>query len=197
MAIHEIHGAVGLSRPRECRDSFDHISEFLFSSLALVQGFVQIVRQRIECGDDPLQLVSTAVHVAHSPALHSFPLGHALPQLPQLAGSDVTSTQVPEQLDCPVGHWHAPTKHCFPPAHAAPQLPQFAGSALVSVQPLLQSVRPEEQAEAQTPDEHTSLPLHAVPQATQLAGSFDVSTHDPEHATVGDLSCMVPSPGIT
>jgi hypothetical protein len=63
--------------------------------------------------------------------LHTFPLGHALPQPPQLAGSLANVAHKPLHRTCPVVQ-HVPAPH-NPFAHATPQAPQFAGSVASTV----------------------------------------------------------------
>jgi hypothetical protein len=104
----------------------------------------------------------------------------------------VRSTQVPEQLVSPLGHWHAPLKHCWPPEHLVPQVPQLFASDLVSVQPMPHAVRPVPQVAAHTPAEHTSVAPHLVAHAPQLSGSLDVSTQAPEQATIPEAHAGLP-----
>jgi hypothetical protein len=104
----------------------------------------------------------------------------------------VRSTQVPEQLVWPLGHWHEPLKHCVPPVHFVPQVPQLSGSDWVSVQPMLHALKPVEQVAVHALDEQTWVPVHFVPHAPQLSGSFVVSTQAPAQSTAGALHAALP-----
>jgi hypothetical protein len=58
------------------------------------------------------------------------PGAHALPHVPQLAGSSLTVVQIPEQFVVPVAHVvaHAPAEQTCPDVQALPQAPQLPGS---------------------------------------------------------------------
>lgn len=59
----------------------------------------------------------------HAPLLHTCPLLHLLPQLPQLLVLD--ATQDPLHSSNPVEQPHIPFVHVSPDPHTLPQLPQF------------------------------------------------------------------------
>jgi hypothetical protein len=92
-------------------------------------------RKGAEAGVNTYVLYPGTVEVMHVEPAHVSPLGHTVPQLPQLFGSDVVSVQ-------PLLHivrgetqpaWHAPALHT-PPEHTFPQKPQLFGSARVLMQ---------------------------------------------------------------
>ncbi len=73
---------------------------------------------------------------AHSPPLQFEPDGQVLPQVPQLFGSVVMSTQELLQFVRPVPHvvTHAPAEQTWPELQALAHAPQLSGSLWVSVQ---------------------------------------------------------------
>ena len=79
----------------------------------------------------PLQSVVPVGHeVAHELSAQTWPLGQALPQAPQFAGSDVVSTHLPPQRAKPASHCrlHWPPLQIGVPlgssGHALPHAPQ-------------------------------------------------------------------------
>jgi len=86
----------------------------------------------------------------HAPPKHTCPAAQRAPHMPQLAGSDWTSTQAPPHETPPAPQPQTPAVHA-PLAHVRPQRPQWSGSVCVS----------------------THAPLHAAVPAGQVA------THDP------------------
>ena len=70
------------------------------------------------------------------PATHDAPMGHRLPQPPQLRSSVCGSTHRPEppQEISPVGQpiWQVPAEHMLPGPQSLPQPPQLRGSVDVS-----------------------------------------------------------------
>jgi hypothetical protein len=70
----------------------------------------------------------------HRPEMQRPPVGQALPQVPQLAGSAVGSTHCPAQSTEPAGHTQAPASQLCPPLQAAPHAPQFRASLARSTQ---------------------------------------------------------------
>lgn len=103
-----------------------------------------------------------------------------VPQLPQLALSVCSSTQVVPHTDWPAtGHAHAPAVHVCALEQTVPQAPQLSGSVAVSVQVPLHTVWPVEQV--QTPATQLVPPLHATPQPPQLALSVFGLTHAVPH----------------
>jgi hypothetical protein len=124
----------------------------------------------------------------HAPSLQKvvFRTGHALPQVPQLFGSDLTSTQLPLQLVEPGGHCvtHAPFAQAWPPTHAFPHVPQFCGSVSMFTQELPpfageHAVRPVAHVTPQAPLAHAGAPVpdpdtgaaHTIEQLPQWLGS--------------------------
>ena len=70
---------------------------------------------------------------------------HALPQPPQLSGSDFWFTQPPSQLSSAAGHFplsHLPSRQFCGLTHALPHVPQLARSAFVSTHVVPQRVSP-------------------------------------------------------
>jgi hypothetical protein len=81
----------------------------------------------------PPQFVIPLGH-AHTPLLHTPPVGHAVVQFPQWLALLVVSTHAPEQFVWPAGHWleHWPAAHTWPDWHVRPHWPQLAGSLAMS-----------------------------------------------------------------
>jgi hypothetical protein len=78
---------------------------------------------------DPHKVSPGTVHdVLQTPAEHTWPAAHALPQLPQLAPSDCVFTHVPLQSVIPAWHWQTPAMHPAPGEQTLSQLPQLLGS---------------------------------------------------------------------
>lgn len=82
----------------------------------------------------PHVVSGAAQTVPQVPPAHAWPVGHALPHVPQLLPSLVGSVQAPPQKDWPVEHAHTLAWQDWPPLHVVPQVPQFALSPVVSVQ---------------------------------------------------------------
>ena len=57
---------------------------------------------------------------AQAPVTHEVPVGHALPQVPQLALSVLRLTQRPAQSVVPVGHAQRPAAHTWPVVQTLP-----------------------------------------------------------------------------
>jgi hypothetical protein len=75
------------------------------------------------------QRVSPAAHPApHWPWLHTCPLGQALPQLPQLTGSEEMSRQVPPHSAWPCVHAQAPSTQLWSARQRTSQAPQLVTS---------------------------------------------------------------------
>jgi hypothetical protein len=72
------------------------------------------------------------------------PDAHWNPHVPQLAGSLLSTVQIPLQLVVPLVHVVAQAlfEQTWPVVHAAPHAPQLAGSLLSTVQIPLQLVVP-------------------------------------------------------
>ena len=84
----------------------------------------------------PLQVVSPAAQLSlHIPAEHTCGGTHALPQAPQLFGSDATDTQPAPQSPYPLAHTQAPLLHCSVGVlQTTPHVPQWAGLARTETQ---------------------------------------------------------------
>jgi hypothetical protein len=125
------------------------------------------------------QLASRQAGVALSGALQ------ALPQAPQLAGSEPTSTQEFEQSRVPCAHdkLQLPPVHTSFAAQRVAQSPQCSLLDLVSTQAPPQFVVPLLQRMSQLEALHTAVPFaglsHLVPQAPQLRGSELSATQTP------------------
>lgn len=117
----------------------------------------------------PLQSVSPEPQPAleHAPDEHTSPAAQAVPQLPQFAGSFVTSTHAPLQVTVPAGHTHEEPLQMVPLPHTVPQPPQFSGSLAVSTQPPAHASSPVGQLDAQVPRAQTSLAAHVTLQPPQ------------------------------
>src|SRR4051812_41820647 len=116
----------------------------------------------------------------------TWPLPHAVAQVPQCFASLVRSAQLPLQSVNPWLHMlptgvHWPATHGTPTPHTVPQAPQFFGSLFLSTQKLPHLVLPPPQVTEQTPAEQTWLALHVVPQAPQFLGSLLLSTQRLPH----------------
>jgi hypothetical protein len=141
----------------------------------------------------PLQLVRLVGQlVAQVPFAQTWPLGHAFPHVPQLAGLLFVLTHASPHEVRPCWQTQLPDEQSAPVPHAFPHSPQFVASLSV-----LTHVPPHA-----VPVVHPQAPLtqscwltHAVPQAPQLAGSFVTSTQAPEQSTSpeGHEDAHVPS----
>ena len=109
------------------------------------------------------------------------PLGHFVPQAPQLLESDDRSTHA--LLQFVVGDMqtvvHLPPWHTWPLAHFVPQVPQLLGSVFTSTQLPLQDTVPF--AQTHFPPEQLCPAGQPMPQAPQLFESVCVLTHMPPH----------------
>jgi len=78
----------------------------------------------------PPQLFGLEEGHPHFPAEQTWLAAHALPQVPQCAGSTVVSTQLWPHRVVPVPQFatHAPIEQARPAAQTLPHLPQLAGS---------------------------------------------------------------------
>jgi hypothetical protein len=137
----------------------------------------------------PLQLISPVGHeTEHMPALHTWPVAHAVPEVPasaapqpavapQWVGSVSGLMQMPLQLISPVGHERAhmpplqtwPFTHCVPrllPASSTPQpgvAPQKVGSVAGLMQMAPQFTSPVGHETEHTPPLQTWPFRHSVP----------------------------------
>ena len=125
----------------------------------------------------PSQFVSPEFGHAHMPSWQVVPVGHAVSQSPQWAGSDLSCTQASPQTVPPSAQPHAPLLHVVGALQAMPQSPQFWSSLLVSTHLSPQMWSPS------LPSGHLHVPLwhvvgimHACPQLPQLALSLVAST---------------------
>lgn len=114
----------------------------------------------------PLQLVIPTGHW-HALAAHVMPPVHAFAQAPQLALSDVRSTQPPAQGLRPVEHpaTHVPELHTKLAAQPFPQAPQLAALVFRLTQVPLQAVMPTGHRHA--PPWQVCALVHTVPHAPQ------------------------------
>src|SRR2546425_20888 len=74
--------------------------------------------------------------------VHTWPVAHAVVQLPKYRGSDVRSTHPVPHSVSPVAQPHIPWPHTFPCGQTLPQDPQLLGSVRVLMQPPAHSVAP-------------------------------------------------------
>jgi hypothetical protein len=95
--------------------------------------------------------------VAHVPAAHTSPAPHATPQPPQLAASDITSTQLDAHGDRPLTQLHRAAEQKAPVVQLVPQAPQFPVLVARSTHTPPQLVPPSGQS--QLP------PVHVMPGA--------------------------------
>jgi hypothetical protein len=132
-------------------------------------------------------------HVAGSVAGHTqalltqeAPLGHCMPQFPQLLMSVVVSTQMPEHILSVL--WHGTQvlfEHRCPVGQAFPQPPQLPWSLATSTHTPLHAVDCAA-GHLQAPAVHIAPRGHAVAHDPQCNGSVCVSTHCPgSHRVVG------------
>lgn len=122
----------------------------------------------------------------HAPAAQVRPAAHALPQVPQFAASDCTSTQAPPQRVRPVAHavWHRPiTQLAVPPpgaTHALPHAPQCCALAISTVsQPL-----PRSRSQSPKPAKHWSPQTRPVHEGTPFVPPAQTFSHAPQFATL-------------
>jgi hypothetical protein len=115
----------------------------------------------------------------HTPAAQKLAalvrVGHALPHVPQLPGSNVVLVQAPEQLVRPVPHVvvHTPAEHTCPAPHRVPHAPQFALSVLVlTSHPLIASP-------SQLPEPALHVPSVQLP-AAQVAPALGNEQRSPQ-----------------
>jgi hypothetical protein len=169
--------------------AFPHVPQFAL----LVCVFAQAPAQFVSAA--PQQMLSPAAATA-SFAHFGVGLMHAVPQVPQLAGSIERSAQlappqsvedaVPAQVQLPLEQ----VDPGFAVAQDVPQVPQFAGSMRVFTQSGL-PLPPQLEETAVSAQEHeppvqvtvlTATPgaQHAFPQAPQSLGSLWRSTHAPQ-----------------
>lgn len=124
--------------------------------------------------------------------LQTWPAGHAVPQLPQLAPSEPVSTQAPEQATSGLWQTHEPELHCCPTWHETPQPPQFVGLCNGLTHPSGQAMSPVGQ-------EHEPLTQavpggHTLPQAPQLLGSLAANTQVAAHGICPAAQPLAPPP---
>jgi hypothetical protein len=114
-------------------------------------------------------------------------VGHALPQVRQLAGSVVVSTHEPEQFVAPPVQLspQTPSVHTSFAPHVFPHSPQLNGSVPVNTQALPQRA-PWTHTKSQVLLLQTGAAyagaLHCVGHPPQWSGSVVVSTHAEPHA---------------
>jgi hypothetical protein len=69
----------------------------------------------------------------HDPDVHTSPVSHAVPQLPQLLPSVARVEHEPEQSTMPAAHPHTPVVQTALPPQLVPHRPQFSASLCRSV----------------------------------------------------------------
>jgi hypothetical protein len=139
----------------------------------------------------PPQRVSAPAHIGapQTPIVQVWPIGHAVPQVPQFDALVDVSTHVPPQSIWPIGHIiaarQAPIVQLWPIGHAVPQAPQLAGSVCVFTQVPLQSTWGAVHivVARQAPIVQLWPIGHAVPQAPQFMLSVCGLTQVPLHAS--------------
>ncbi len=132
-----------------------------------------------------------------TPALHTSPFAHFVPQPPQLRRSTVTSVHWPLHSIWPMAQPHLPPMQVVPPMQAFPHAPQSRSSVFVSTHEPLQFVRPVAQPAAHAPWLQTPcVPVQAVPHVPQLFSSLPVSTHDWPHFVRPALHVSVHCPRL-
>jgi hypothetical protein len=130
----------------------------------------------------PLHRVSVPGH-PHVPPTQAAPVPHALPHVPQLAGSWAVSAHTVPQRVKDAEQAHAPFEHDVPVGQAVPQAPQFAGSLVRSAQDALPPVLPPVPAlgvhrvgfaggHPHAPAEQITPSPQTLPQAPQLLTSL-------------------------
>jgi hypothetical protein len=127
----------------------------------------------VELSQVPLQLSVPFGHT-HEPPVHSWPLPHVLPHVPQLAVSVIVLVHVePHRFGfAEFGHTHVPLWQLWTDGHAWAHDPQFWLSVLVFVHTLPQKLGFAVVGHAHVPDWHVSAAGHALPQAPQLLPSL-------------------------
>jgi hypothetical protein len=80
----------------------------------------------------------------HVLAVHDWPVGQALPHIPQLGTLLVTSTQLAPHCVSVAAHVaeHLPSEHTCPAPHAVPHAPQLFASDCGSTQPAPHALSP-------------------------------------------------------
>lgn len=87
----------------------------------------------------------------HAPLTHIWPIGHALPHMPQFAVLVFGSMHAPLQSSCPIGHSHVPATQLCPVAHAISQAPQWVASVSRFTHAVPQRVSPAAHVGASAP----------------------------------------------
>jgi hypothetical protein len=82
---------------------------------------------------EPPHITSCAGQTWQLPLTQKSDPGQAIPQTPQLCGSDCVEVQAPSQGTSPAGQAQAPALQDAPVAQALPQVPQLATSVAVVV----------------------------------------------------------------
>lgn len=130
---------------------------------------------------------------AQAPAEQTWVRPQVFPQSPQLAGSVVTSRQVPPQVFAVLGQAHTPDTQARLP-QSLPHPPQLLGSFVGSTQRPPQVIAPVVQAHL--PEMHALAAPQALPHAPQLVVSAERSLHPPLQFTrpAGQLDEQTPAP---
>ncbi len=145
-----------------------HWPQFLASLVVSTQAFAQFVWPAPQT-------------TVHAPATHDFPAGHAVPQVPQLPGSESRRTQAlphGEKGAAQVMPHRLPWQTAPPlggTGHALPQPPQLPAFEVVSTQAPLQEMVPVGHRSRHWPPEQALFAPHFTPQPPQLFGSIPVA----------------------
>ncbi len=129
----------------------------------------------------------------HAPARHAEPLGQRKPQVLQLSGSVLRSTQRVPHIDAPALHLQAPASQVSPEAQRLPHVPQLFMSVIVlahaAAGPMPHRRLPVGHAQAVAPAVvmHDCPAAQRAPHAPQLTGSLVRSAQPDGHVTFGAL----------
>ncbi len=136
-----------------------------------------------------MPVIPVPIVVMHTPALHVAPPAHALPQVPQLAGSVSGFTQDAPHIN--IGNAQGIAQlldaQVLPSGQRLPQKPQLVESVRVSTH------RPAHVAIGGGHVDRHMLPeqimpaAHRLPHVPQFVGSFVASTHVPPQAICGKM----------
>ena len=116
----------------------------------------------------------------------NWPVGHAVPQAPQLPESLVVFTQDEPQIVVPPAQFtpHLLAEHTWPLVQTVPQVPQFAGSVATVAHAVPHLVVPPAHRRPHLLAEHTWPVEQTVPHMPQFPASVATFTHDEPHSVV-------------
>ncbi len=130
--------------------------------------------------------------------MQTWPLGHAVPQVPQCAGSLFVSTQIEPHCTVPTPQLreHVPFEQIRPAPHAFPHAPQLAVSLEKSTQPPSQADPPPVQlsAAASAPVSGTPVSTEDTEESISVASAIVAST-TPVSREDGPSDVTAPSDG--